>query len=333
MTVTIKDIARKLGISPSTVSRALRNHPDISPETKERVNTLANALDYQPNSIAQSLQKKRTNLVGVVVPEIEHHFFSAAINGIEEVAYNAGYAIIVTKSNEDCERESLNIKALISNRVAGLVVSISETTRSCEHFKLLMRQKIPFVFFDRVCEGIRVSEVVVDDFEGAFSATEHLIERGYRKIAHIGGPEHLNISRLRYEGYSSALRKYSLTVDEKLVVRGGLNEEDGRRGCMELLELDPLPDAIFSVNDPVAIGAFEKIKQQGLKIPEDIALVGFSNNPISSLIDPALTTVGQPAYEMGKIACDLLLQQINSDENFIPRKEVLKTELIIRNST
>ena len=222
---------------------------------------------------------------------------------------------------------------MISNRVAGLLISISQTTEISDHFKLLERQGIPFVFFDRVCEDIEASKVVVDDFEGAFKAVEHLINSGYKRIAHIAGPKHLSISQCRLNGYLSALNKYKIQYNENYVVHGGLNEEDGIKGFQKLLKLDQLPDALFAVNDPVAIGAFEKIKEHGLKIPGDIALVGFSNNPITALIEPPLTTVSQPAYKVGKAAAELLIEQINSGENFIPRKEVLKTELIIRDST
>jgi len=331
--VTIKDIAKKLNISPSTVSRALRDHPDISAKTKEMVNSLAEELDYQPDSIAQSLKKRKTNLIGVIVPEIKHNFFSAAISGIEEVAYRAGYAIIVSQSNESYDRECINVRALISNRVAGLLISIAQTTENSDHFKLLERQGIPFVFFDRVCEDIEASKVVVDDFDGAFDAVEHLINYGYKRIAHLAGPKHLSISQQRLAGYLSALKKHKIPYDENLVVYGGLNEEDGIIGFQKLLQLDHLPDALFAVNDPVAIGAFEKIKEHGLVIPEDIALLGFSNNPISSLIEPSLTTVEQPAYEIGKRAAELLIEQIKFGENFIMRKEILKTKLIVRNST
>jgi len=331
--VTIKDIAKQLNISPSTVSRALRNHPDISPETKKAVNALAKELDYHPDSVAQSLQKRRTNLIGVIVPEIKHNFFSAAISGIEEVAYRAGYAIIVSQSNENFEREVVNVRALMSNRVAGLLISISQNTTDSEHFRVLERHKTPFVFFDRVCEDVNASKVMVDDFAGGYTATEHLIKKGYQRIAHLAGPKHISISKKRLDGYKSALKQNNMFYDEGLVVYGGLNEEDGRSGFQQLLQLEQMPDAIFAVNDPVAIGAFEKIKEHGLRIPKDIALVGFSNNPISALVDPSLTTVDQPAYEVGKRAAILLIEQINSGDDFVPREEVLKTKLIVRNST
>ncbi len=331
--VTIKDIAAELNISPSTVSRALRDHPDISIKTKQEVNALAKELDYHPDSIAQSLKQRHTNLIGVIVPEIKNNFFSASISGIEEIAYRAGYAIIVSQSNESYEREVLNIRALISNRIAGLLISISRGTTQDDQFRLLERQQIPFVFFDRVCEGVEASKVVVDDFNGAFKAVEYLIDSGYTRIAHLAGPRHLSVSQYRLNGYLSALKKHKIPYDERLVIFGGLDEEDGYDGLSKLMELDVLPDAVFAANDPVAIGAFEKIKEQGLRIPQDIALLGFCNNPISRLVEPTITTVNQPAYQVGKRAAELLIEQINSPDNFVPRKVVLKTELVIRNST
>ncbi len=331
---TIKDIAKALNISPSTVSRALRDHPDISSKTKKRVNSMANELDYHPDSIAQSLKQRRTNLIGVIVPEIRNRFFSAAISGIEDVAYRAGYAIIVSQSNESYERECINISALISNRIAGLLISISLLTKQDDQFRLLERQNIPFVFFDRVLENYEASKVVVDDYNGAFKAVEYLIDSGYRRIAHLAGPEHLSVSQYRLNGYKAALKKHQIEFDEKLVISGGLDEEDGYNGLKKLLEINQLPpDVVFAANDPVAIGAFQRIKEIGLKIPQDIALLGFCNNPISQLVEPTITTVNQPAHQVGRRAAELLLEQINSPEDFIPRKEVLKTELIIRNST
>lgn len=331
--VTIKDIAKRLNVSPSTVSRALRNHPDISVETKRKIHSIAKELDYHPDSIAQSLKQRRTNLIGVVVPEIRNRFFSAAISGIEDVAYRAGYAIIVSQSNESFERECLNIKALISNRIAGLLISISLATTRDDQFKLLERQRIPFVFFDRVLENYEASKVVVDDFNGAYKAVEYLIESGYKRIAHLAGPEHLSVSQYRLNGYKAALKNQHYEYDENIIITGGLDEEDGYQGTAKLLELSHRPDAIFAANDPVAIGAFQKIKEVGLRIPDDIALVGFCNNPISQQIEPTLTTVNQPAHHVGRRAAELLLEQIKHPEDFIPRKEVLKTELIIRDST
>jgi DNA-binding LacI/PurR family transcriptional regulator len=331
---TIKDLAKALNLSPSTVSRALRDHPDLNPSTKKRVISLADKLDYHPNSIAQSLQTKKTKTIGVIVPEIKQPFFASVINGIEEFAYAAGYTIIVCQSNETYEREVFYTRSLVSLRVAGMLVSLSQTTQSFDHFKMLQRRNVPVVFFDRACDKIEASKVVVDDYTGAFDVVDHLIKSGYRRIAHLAGPKNLSISKLRLKGYKDALRQGKLPFSDELVVHGGLDETDGIIGFQKLLNLRPLPDAVFAVNDPVATGAFISVKEQGLKIPADIALAGFSNTHMTSLLDPPLTTVEQPTYEIGKTAAQLLMEQINNnDENFVPKSIVLKTHLIVRGST
>jgi len=331
---TIKDLAKALNISPSTVSRALRDHPDISPKTKKRVNSLAEKLDYHPDSIAQSLQTRKTKTIGVIVPEIKQSFFASVINGIEELAYAAGYTIIVCQSNESYDRECVYTRTLMSYRIAGLLVSLSQTTQNLDHFKMLQRRDVPIVFFDRVSDDIRASTVVVDDYHGALTAVDHLIKSGYRRIAHLAGPKILSISKNRLTGYKEALKQNDLLINENLVVHGGLDYSDGVVGFHKLLNLEDLPDAVFAVNDPVATGAFVTIKEHGLKIPADIALVGFSNTNISALLDPPLTTVEQPFYEIGKFAAQLLLEQIqNNGDTYVPKFKVLKTQLIIRGST
>ena len=330
---TIKDIAKSLNLSPSTISRALRDHPDISSKTKGRVTSYAKGIDYFPDSIAQSLKNGRTKTIGVIVPEIKHDFFSSVVSGIEEIAYQRGFTIILCQSNESYEREVINTKALASHLIAGLLVSISQSTVNGDHFKTLLKRGIPIVFFDRVCEGINASKVVVDDFQGAFDAVEFLIKSGYKKIAHIAGPQNLMISTERMRGYIEALRKYELPVRTDFIIFAGMSEEDGITGLEKLYTLADKPDAVFAVNDPVAIGVYMKIKQLGLQIPKDVGVIGFSNNSISSLINPPLTTVEQPSYEMGKEAAKLLIKQITlNDGNFSAEKLKLKTKLIIRES-
>lgn len=331
---TIKDLARALNLSASTVSRALRNHPDISPETKKRVVSLAQKLNYHPNSIAQSLQTQKTKTIGVLVPEIKQPFFASVIYGIEKLAYQSDYTIIVCQSNESHEREVLCTHMLASHHVAGLLVSISMTTSNMDHFKTLQQRGVPIVFFDRVSDDIAASKVVVDDYQGAYAAVEHLVSRGYKRIAHLAGPKNLSIGKKRFQGYRDALEHGNLPYDESLVVFGGLDDTDGVTGFQKLLQRNSMPDAVFAANDSVATGAFVSIKENGLKIPSDIALVGFSNTKISSLLDPPLTTVEQPSYEIGSTAVQLLLEQINNhEENFVPQVKVLKTHLIIRKST
>ncbi|MBU1101253.1 MAG: LacI family transcriptional regulator [Bacteroidetes bacterium] len=332
--VTIKDIARDLNLSTSTVSRALRNHPDISDATKKLVVQYANENDYHPDAIAQSLKNMRTNTIGVMVPEIKHDFFSAALNGIEDVTYAAGFTIMVCKSNESYEREVLNTRALLSNRVAGFIVSIAQNSITHDHFQSLKDKGIPLVFFDRIAEDIEASKVMIDDYEAAFKATEYLINKGYKKIAHFAGPDNMIISRERHNGYKDAFEKNNIKYDKNYVIRGGLNEEDGMIAFQKLQELPKMPDAILAVTDPVAIGAFVQINQSKLKIPDDIALMGFSNNAITSLVSPSITTVAQPAYEMGSTAAKMLLEEIHYKGSYFQhRTEVLSTQLIEREST
>lgn len=331
---TIKDIANELKIHHTTVSRALRNHPDVQTDTKRLVLETAKKLNYQPNILAQNLKNQRTNSIGVIVPEIKHHFFSSVIGGIEDVAFEAGYVILLSQSNENYEREVQNTKALISNHVAGLIVSISQTTNNSDHFKMFLQSGGSLVFFDRVCEDLAANKVVVDDHSGAFQATQHLIEKGYTRIAHLGGARNITITEARYNGYMDALKKYNIKINQDYIYFGGFHEPNGKEGMEFLLNLSEPPDAVFAVNDPVALGAYDVIKGRGLDIPNDIAMVGFSDNPICSMVSPQLTTIHQPTYEMGKKAMEMLIDQINNGEdNMKPREEILETSLIVRQST
>jgi DNA-binding LacI/PurR family transcriptional regulator len=329
---TIIDIARKLGISPSTVSRALSDHHDISNETKKRVEHIAKELKYYPNPIARSLKSNRTKTIGVIVPEIKHDFFSSAISGIEDVAYQSGYTILLCQSNESFEREVVNTNLLMHHRVAGVVVSISQNTKSGDHFNELLKRRMPLVFFDRVCEDVIANKVIIDDYKSAFDAVTYLIKKGYKKIAHLGGPTELLICKKRLEGYVDALRQAGVATPKTFIRYGGLHEHDGYQSMDSLLSEKTVPDAIFAVNDPVAIGAFQRIKKAGLKIPDDVAIIGFSNNSITSMVDPQLTTVDQPSFEMGRTSAQILIDLI---ENRVvePKIFVLETKLIIRGST
>ncbi len=331
---TIKDIARELGVSPSTVTKALRDYPDVSEAMKKKTLDLAEKMGYVPNSVAQSLQSGASRTIGVIVPEIKHHFFSSAIDGIEDVAFREGFTVFVCKSNEDYKRESINARNLLSHSVAGIIVSVSQTTVDVGHFEEVMARKIPLVFFDRICDKLKTGTVIVDDREGAYSAVMHLVESGYKRIAHLAGPEHLNISRERLAGYKDALKKCGIPFDKKYVISGGLDEKDGIAGFGRLMRLKPKPDAVFCVNDPVAIGVLLECKRNNVRVPGRLAIVGFSDNPIASQIDPPLTTVAQPAYEMGAAAAEMLIKEIeNGREGHAPGTIRLKTRLIIRKTS
>ncbi|MBL7873497.1 MAG: LacI family DNA-binding transcriptional regulator [Cyclobacteriaceae bacterium] len=336
--VTIKDIARELGISPSTVSRALKDHPDISVSTKKAVNELAEKLNYQPNIVALNLRQKKTNTIGVIIPEIVHFFFSTVISGIEDVAYTAGYNVILAQSNESYQREITDMKALFNSRVDGMLLSISRETINFDHIESIISKGVPIVFYDRMYNSPNSSKVIVDDYAGAKEAVNHLIQQGCKKIAHINGSPNLIISIDRFRGYTDALAENKIEHDEDLIVncQSGTFEE-GKRATNKLLSQKNIPDAIFAGNDPMAMGAMMAIKEKGLKIPQDVAIVGFSNWFFGELMDPSLTTVDQPGFEMGQEAARLLIRQIEmkDKEDFDPQPEtkILKTRLIIRNSS
>lgn len=335
--ITIKDIARELDISPSTVSRALKDHPDISPKTKKQVRELAEKLNYQPNSIALSLRSSKTNTIGVVIPQIVHFFFSTVISGIEDIAYAAGYSVIVAQSNETYEREVIDTQALFNNRVDGILVSMSRETTDYKHLESLHNRGIPMVFYDRVCDSINCSKVIVDDFDGGYQATKHLIDQGYKRIAHLSGPHSLIISRQRMDGYKQALRDHGLPVDESIILPENAADDEtvAKELAKRLLAMDNRPDAIFANTDIAALGAMITIKEHGLKIPQDIGIVGFSNWRFTALTEPTITTVSQPGFEMGQEAARLLIREIESgkDEVIEPETKTLKTELVIRNSS
>jgi LacI family transcriptional regulator len=336
--VTIKDIARELGISPSTVSRALKDHPDISVETKKAVNELAEKLNYQPNVVALSLRQSKTNTIGVVIPEIVHFFFSTIISGIEDVAYRAGYNVIVTQSNESLTREISDLKALFNSRVDGMLISISRETTNFDHIEAMLSKGVPMVFFDRVYDNPATSKVIVDDLTGAKEATKHLIEQGYKRIAHLEGPPNLDISLQRLKGYEEALDEANMPIEKELIVACPFGSiEEGRKATEQLLKLKNRPDAIFASNDPAAMGAMQAIKESGLKIPKDVAVVGFSNWFFSAMLEPPLSSVDQPGFEMGQEAAKLLIRQIekkNKDElDPVAETKILKTRLVVRESS
>ncbi|MBC8401112.1 MAG: LacI family DNA-binding transcriptional regulator [Candidatus Marinimicrobia bacterium] len=331
---TMKDLARELNLSVSTVSRALQNHPAISKQTIKRTRELAEKMGYFPDAVAKSLKKKSSQTIGVIVPEIRHFFFSSAIDGIEDVTYKEGYTIMVAKSNEDLEREVLNTEGLISNRVAGVIASISQSTKQGLHFKRIIARGIPLVFFDRILDDMKVTKVISNDFESAYKTVTHLIEAGYRRIAHLAGPEHLNISQNRLGGYKKALNDHGIDVDPDLIKCCHLSEESGANGTKSLLSLTPPPDAICCVNDPVAVGVYQQLRKAGLKIPDDVGVTGFSNNPITSMLSPTMTTVDQHGYELGRMAAKILLEEIDNERLVTEDQTILiDGELIIRQST
>ena len=335
--VTIKDIARELGISPSTVSRALKDHPDISRETKRAVNELAERLNYQPNVVALSLRSRKTRTIGVVIPEVVHFFFSTVISGIEHEANAAGYSVILTQSVESLEREKAALRTLFNSRVDGYLISISRETSQFDHILPILEKGLPLVFFDRRYPPGNANMVLVDDYHGARQAVRHLIDQGCRRIAHIYAAPALDLSQQRLQGYRDALAEKGLPVSEDLQLscdEGTIAA--GVQAAEKLFSSSQPPDGIFTNNDVLAIGACQVIKSLGLKIPEDIAVVGFSNWIYSQMTDPPLSSVDQPGFEMGREAARMLLRLIHHDPDLPPldpESRVLQTSLVIRKSS
>ncbi|MCK9507761.1 MAG: LacI family transcriptional regulator [Pigmentiphaga sp.] len=330
--VTIKDIARELKVSPSTVSRALRNHPDISTATRKLVQDYAKAHHYQPNELALSLRTKRSKTIGVIIPEIANHFFASILSGIEEISEEEGFNVIVTQSSEQYEKEVRNTKALISNRVSGILASLSKTTTDFDHYQEIIDNNIALVFFDRICTGILTDKVVVDDYKGAYAVTEYLIQTGCQRILFYASLPHLEISKNRKNGYLDALRKNKIAVDDDLI-RICDTHDDAIRVTPEYLKQAKRPDAIFAINDQTAVGALYAIKQAGLKVPDDIQVFGFSNGPFALASDPTLSTVEQHGFKMGQNAAKLLISKIKGETHGQFTNIIIETKLVLRGTT
>lgn len=331
--VTLKQIAEELGISAMTVSRAINNRSNVDEKTRERVLEKARSMGYTPNHIAKSLVSKKTYTVGVVVPEIAHSFFAEAIQGIEEVTFKGNYRLILTHSAEQEDREQYALETLQAQRVDGILISSAEKVTDYSTYKRIVNTKTKLVFFDRCAEGIGASCVSVDDRTGSYKITEHLIEHGYKKIAHLRGPLSVSIGKERLEGYEEALRDNDMPVEESLIIESGFHEKGGYNAMQQLLKVGKsnLPRAVFAVNDPAAFGAMDAIYDHDLSVPDDIAIVGFSDDIRANLMKSPLTTVRQPAYELGKRAAQKLIKLIENEDEPVENIEI-KTELVIRES-
>lgn len=334
-TITIYDIAKALNISSSTVSRALNNHPRISEATKKRVQEYAQQNGYEPNVVASNLRTKKTNTIGVIVPRISRHFFSSAISGIEEFAKANGYRTLISQSYDDFEHELECTQTLLSSRVDGVIASLAMETTNVDHYKKLVSKNIPLVFFDRVSDEIETNKVIVDDFNGGFKATEHLIQQGCTRIAHFAGSQNHNIYINRLQGYMKALRKHNMPVEEELIIYSDITRESGTRIANEILSMDNRPDGIFSANDTAALSTMLVAKEMGINIPLELSIVGFSNEPYSELLEVPLSTIDQSGVEVGQKSAELLINQINqgSDEEAMPQTVMLPVKLLERKSS
>jgi len=330
--ITIKDIAIALNISTSTVSRALRDAPDVKAETKAAVKALSEKLDYQPNRLALSLLNRQTNTIGVIIPNLDY-VLSTMVKGIDEVALGAGYTVMVCQSDESYGREMVNTKRLLDSLVDGFIVSVSSETKVFEHIKKIQDKKIPLVLFDRIVNNIEAPKIRLDNIDGGKQATEHLIEQGYKKIAILAGPENLNISNKRMEGYLQTLQAHGLRVDKGHMIHCDFNQQYAYEATRELLASKNRPDAIFTISDRMAIGAMLAIKEKGLSMPHDIGLVGFNNEPIVSLVTPAISSVEMYAFEIGKATAKAFIEMMNGGNDMLDQEIIIKPKLFVRTSS
>lgn len=332
--VTIYDIARRLNISAATVSRGLQDHPAISKKTKKRISEMVDEMGYRSNHFARNLRQKQTNTVGVIVHELNSSFITSVLAGIERVATEAGYDLIITHSSESAKKEAANAKNLFHKRVDGLIASLAFDTTGLDHFKPFVQKGVPVVFFDRVEQDGDSTVVVIDNVNCGFIATRHLIEQGCKRIANITSSLNRNVYAQRHKGYRDALSEHGLPFDKKLLIVNNLSEEGGISSALQILKLKPLPDGIFITNDFVAAVCMRVFKEHGIRIPDDIAIVGFNNDVISKLVEPALTTINYPGIDMGMIAARNLINHLEGISDIHHTNTiVIRSELIIRKSS
>ncbi len=330
--VTLSDIAKQLNVSKVTVSKALRGHPDISRETTKLVKKVAEELGYTPNFAARNLSSRKSNTIGVVVPKIAHFFFSSLIESIYDEAFYNNFDIALTVSQENAERERKHIETLMAMRVDGLIVSITQQTKDKAIFEKVVSRDVPLVFMDRVMPVDGTSQVTVDDRGGAIKAIELAIDNGYTKIAHIGGFTEINIGKRRYAGYLEAMKRRGLEIDPDWVVHGGFGEDDGYSGFMQLYKSGRMPEFIFAVTYPVALGVYAAAAEVGVKIPDDLDIICFGSAGINKFLKPALSYVDQPTATLGKVAVDLIIEHIGESDEFLPKHIEVPTDLVIRDT-
>lgn len=333
--ITIYDIAEQLKLSPSTVSRGLQDHPAINKNTKQKIVDLAFELGYRSNKFASNLRKQRTNTIGVIIPKLDSLFMSSVISGVEKIANNAGYNLIISQSFESQEKEQTNASTMYNSRVDGLIISLSNETKDFKHLEMFIDKGIPLIFFDRVTDNPLTTKVIIDNFKAGYVATSHLIEQGCKNIIHITGNLARNVYRDRFEGFKKALNEHDMNFTAGSIISNTLREEDINE-CFEndILKRKDLPDGIFIANDFAAAFTIVKIKEAGLRVPEDIAVIGFNNDLISKVTEPSISTINYPGKEMGESVAKILVNQLEEKENTsITSTIILDTQLIVRESS
>lgn len=331
--VTIYDVAEALNISPSTVSRGLKDHPHIHKETKKKILTAAKEMGYQQNKFASSLRKRRTETIGVVVPRLNSYFMATVISGIEKVTNKHGYGLIISQSQESGKQETACVSTLFDSRVDGILISLAFDTKNLDHFDKLFNKDIPVVFFDRVADCHGCMSVIIDNYKAGYEATAHLIEQGCKRIIHLGGNLLRNVYSERFRGYRQALHDNGIEFNQKLVFISDLTEQSGREIMKKIIKMNLQPDGVFAANDTSAVATILEIQEAGVKVPDEIAVVGFNNEPVSQVIHPNLTTVDYPAREIGEIAATALIDKLNNTQSISYSTIVLKHSLIVRQSS
>ena len=332
--VTIYDIAKKLNVSAATVSRGLQDHPGISKKTKKRIFDTVEAMGYRSNHFARNLRSQKTNTIGIIVPRLNSFFMSSVIAGMEHIASKEGFNLIISQSSEKTDKEAANAKTMFNNRVDGLLVSLAYDTKNLQHFESFLKKNVPIIFFDRVMEHDKCTAILIDNRKAAFEATKHLIQQGCRRIMHITAPLQQNVYIERLNGYKQALAEANLLFREEDVIIGNLSIEAGGEAAEKILNLKTKPDGVFVANDNCAVGCMIAIKKAGLRIPEDMAFVGFNNDPVSQVVEPNLTTINYPGYEMGELAARHLISYLNGDvHSHRTNTIILRSELILRASS
>lgn len=331
--ITIYDIAESLNLSSATVSRGLKDHPAIRKETKMRILEKAKEMGYRHNLFASNLRRNKTNTIGVIVPRLNSYFMSSVIAGIEKVVNEAGYNLVISQSLESEKKEMVSIRTMFNSRVDGLLVSLAYDTQDESHFKIILDKNIPLIFFDRVFEHPLCTSVIIDNYAAGYAMTEHLISQGRKRIVHITANLKRNVYAERLRGYKQALADHHIPYDEKLIFINNLGEAACVEAVQSLLQMDPLPDGIFSSNDSSAVVCIRELKMAGINIPEQIAVGGFNNEPISTVIEPNLTTIHYPGQEMGEVCASILIRKLAKPDNADLNRVVLRHKLIVRDSS
>jgi len=331
--VTIYDISKALGISASTVSRGLNNNPQVRKELRKKIMQTAQEMGYQHNKFASNLRQKRTRTLGVIIPRIDSHFMSTVISGMEKVANNSGYQLLISQSEESASLEEANIQALFNSRVDGFLVSLSYETKNMDAFRNIFRKDIPLVFFDRVFECSNCVNVVIDNFKAGYEATKHLIEQGCRKIIHVGASLNRNVYNDRYRGFRQALEDNSLPFDERSLIITDLSDSTGVTVMRRIIADGSMPDGIFTANDTSAVSIICELKKKGYKVPDDVAIAGFNDDPVSRIVEPNLTTVLYPGRAMGEVAANTMIRILEGTQSEKVNSIILSHELIVRKSS